>query len=76
MDFSTLVLLLRQNWCFFLPLEEKVGSGAGKKGIFSANTAPGPRANTAHAKSVLSLPSYPVWVGDSHTFLRMVILPS
>lgn len=28
----------------FLPLKEKVGSGAGKKGFFSANSAPAPNA--------------------------------
>lgn len=57
-------------------LEEKVGSQAGKKGIFSANTVPGPRANTAHSKSALLLLSDPAWVDDSHAFLRMVTSPS
>lgn len=32
----------------FLPLKEKVGSGAGKKGFFSANSAP--NAATVHSK--------------------------
>lgn len=52
----------------FLPLKEKVGSGAGKKGFFSANSAPAPNA----AQSIHNVLVCCVW----HCFQNLPALGS